>query len=153
MTQLANSVGIPTMSYESINKADEMENAIFKCPQLDIETSHVLHGGIYTRTIYLPKGALISGVLIKIDTVLTLSGHLGICLGDKTVEYNGYHVLPAGAYRKQIILALNDSHMTMSFATNASTVEQAEEEFTDEAHNLASRQQPTIIERSEKCQE
>ena len=62
-------------------------------------------------------------------TILTISGHCRVFLDEETVEIKGYAVLAASAGRKQALLALTDSWITMSFASDAESVEQAEREL------------------------
>ena len=69
------------------------------------------------------------------------SGHATVFIGGEAVEMQGYHVIPGQAGRKQAFLAHIDTDLTMTFATQATTVEQAEEEFTAEADLLLSRKQ------------
>ncbi len=45
----------------------------------------------------------------------------------------------ASAGRKQAYIAHKDTFLTMSFKTNAKTVEEAEAEFTDDHERLMSR--------------
>lgn len=109
-------------------------------PQVPIRTGHVLHAGLYSRTVLIPKGTLITGTLIKIATLLIVAGDAAVFVSDRTVlELKGYNVVPAEAGRKQAIAAQSDVHLTMIFPTSATTVEEAEREFTDEADLLASR--------------
>ena len=42
--------------------------------QFDPPIYDYVHGGIYTRTMFLPKGAMIMGALIKVPTTLVISG-------------------------------------------------------------------------------
>ncbi len=60
-------------------------------------------------------------------------------VGDKPMRLTGHCVIPASAHRKQAFTAHEDTYLTMSFATGAATVEEAEDEFTDEAALLLSR--------------
>ena len=46
------------------------------CRQVPIETRHVLHAGMYARTICIPAGVLITGALVKVaDAADRSSGH------------------------------------------------------------------------------
>lgn len=133
---------IATMSPESLALVEQYQQEALKQEQIPIETTHVLHAGLYLRTIMLPKDTVLSGALIKIPTVLIVSGHVTVFVGDEgTVEIQGYHVLQAHAGRKQIFRAHSDTYMTMCFATSASTVLEAEDEFTDEGNLLLSRRE------------
>ncbi len=129
---------IPAMSDMSISAVREFENELFKLPQLSFCTDHVIHAGIYSRTMKIPAGVCITGVLIKIPTTLIVCGDCRIWIGDKANDLAGYNVLAASANRKQVFLAFTDTWVTMSFATKARTVEEAESEFTDERRLLAS---------------
>lgn len=108
-------------------------------PQVDIPTDHVIHGGMYARTIFIPAGVVLTGVLIRVPTMLIFNGHATVNAGDEPVTLTGYHVLAASAGRRQAFLAHGDTWLTMIFATKAATVAEAEDEFTNEAHLLLSR--------------
>lgn len=133
---------IPAMTPESIDRAQRMTDVSLALPQVEIQTQHVLHAGMYARTIRIPAGTLLTGVVIKVPTVLVFDGHCTVYVGDdETVELAGYHVLPAEAGRKQVFLAHADTMLTMLFPSDARTVAEAESQFTDEADMLLSRKQ------------
>lgn len=130
---------LPPSPPAAIAKVRELEAVVLNAPQTDIATHHVIHAGVYSRTICIPAGVVLTSALIKIPTTLTICGKASVFVGDKEVLVEGYHVLAASAGRKQAYIAHEDTHVTMSFRTNARTVEEAEEEFTDEAALLMSR--------------
>ena len=143
---LANSCGIiPSMDADSLEKAAHMEKIIKEFPQIYITTDHVLHAGVYTRTIMIPAGVIITGALIKRSVNLIICGHVLVFIGDDKVrEYNGYNTLVAQAFRKQVFIAKTDTYLTMFFATNAKSVDEAEREFTDDVDSLLSRNPSSI---------
>ncbi|CAB4122026.1 hypothetical protein UFOVP16_42 [uncultured Caudovirales phage] len=130
---------VSSMSDEAIQRVRAFEADAMAMPQSVLETDHVLHGGQYTRTIFMPAGLVITGALIKVPTTLVVCGECQVFLGDCSRHLTGYHVLAASAGRKQAFAAIADTYLTMSFPTQARTVEDAEREFTDEAHLLLSR--------------
>lgn len=131
---------IPTMSEDSIQNARDMETYLLSLPQVLVTTAHTLHAGVYTRTVFIPKGVVISGALIKRSVNLIISGDTTVFIGDdKAKEYKGYASITAMPYRKQVFIANEDTYLTMFFATEATTIEEAENEFTDEVDNLISR--------------
>jgi len=130
---------IVAMSDTAIGKVRQLEAAALAQPQVPIETTHTLHAGVYSRTVMVPAGVLITGVLVKIPTVVIVAGRALIYGQGGTLPVDGYTVLEAAAGRKQAFLAVTDIHITMTFATSASTVEEAEAEFTDELDLLVSR--------------
>jgi hypothetical protein len=123
---------LSSMSNEKIDRVRALEKEAMLYPQAVLQTSHEFHAGVYARTVFLPAGMMITGALIKIPTLVTTSGDL-LCYTDNgVVELEGYRVLKAAAHRKQIFVAKKDSFITMIFATTATTIEDAEREFTDE---------------------
>jgi hypothetical protein len=60
-------------------------------------------------------------------------------IGDKRVELTGYNVLAGLPGRKSFSWAHSPVEMTMIFATQAATVEEAENEIFAEADQLLSR--------------
>lgn len=134
---------LPAMNNDEVAKVRALESQLAQMPQVPIATQHHFHAGVYARTIRIPAGVMLTGALIRIPTLLILSGHATVFIGGEAYELAGYHVLPGQAGRKQAFLAHTDTDLTMTFATQAKTVEQAEEEFTAETNLLLSRRQAT----------
>lgn len=132
-------------------KLVEHENTIpFK-----VQTEHVLHGGMYARTIRLAPAVLIVGVLIKIPTLLIVHGDCEVFAGNRWYAIKDYQVIPTSAGRKQVYVTRGATEITMLFPTSAKTVEEAEAEFTDEAGDLLSRRKDCddiVIITGEACQ-
>jgi hypothetical protein len=110
-------------------------------PQVAIATEHILHAGMYTRTVRVAAGILFTSALIKRTTILIAHGRVNVVLNNGVAELEGYNVIPASAGRKLVFLTLGAVEITMIFPTAAKTVEEAEAEFTDEADHLLSRRQ------------
>lgn len=131
---------IPAMSPAAIDKVRQLESLASERPQVAIMTEHVLHAGMYARTIRIPADTMITGVLVKLATLLIVQGDAVAYIGeDEPMRLRGYTVLPASKGRKQAFVALAETHMTMLFPTAARSVEEAEHEFTDETDILLSR--------------
>jgi hypothetical protein len=130
---------VPAMTSEAIAKTRALEAEAMRMPQVEIHTQHLIHAGMYQRTIMIPAGVMLTGALVKIATSLVVSGDCMMFVGDQTLRLTGYHVVPASPGRKQAFVAVADTWLTMSFASQAQTVEQAEQEFTDELDLLVSR--------------
>lgn len=135
---------IGPMTTAAIEKVRRLENALRELPQIDIGTDHIIHSGMYARTVVIPAGSVVTGVLIRVPTIIVVSGHCVVYIDDKAVQVNGYKVLAASAHRKQACMALEDTTWTMIFTTDASTIEEAEEQFTDEPELLMSRQDGSV---------
>lgn len=139
MTALATNNRIAVMSESAIEKVRLVQNAMLELPQVDLPVHHILHGGMYSRSLVIPAGVVIAGAFIQVPTTLVVSGNVTVYANDQAYEIDGYQVLVASAGRKQLFVAHTDTNMTMTFATDAKTVEDAENEFTSEPELLASR--------------
>lgn len=129
---------VPAMTLLQIDKVRRLEAMVLELPQTSIFTEHVIHGGMYARTVMIPAGTMITGALVKTPTTLIVNGDCTVYIGDGTIEVSGYNVIPASAGRKQAFLAHTDTWLTMMVATDAKDVDEAERFFTDESHLLAS---------------
>ena len=135
---------IPKIGVESLERLKAFEQELLSADQVICFTQHSIHAGVYCRTLFMPKGTVITGALVKRSTNIIVSGHVVAFMGDNEMEYEGYAVLHGSAQRKQLFRALEDTYLTMFFATQAKTVAEAEEEFTDEAEMLASRRPDSL---------
>lgn len=127
------------MSAQSVEAVRKLEKKLGSSDQIPIRTSHLLHGQMYARTICLPAGAALTGALLKLATILIVHGDCVVFTGDDEIHLSGFNVLPGSAGRKTAFISHTDTHMTMVFPSIAKTVEEAENQFTDEAHLLISR--------------
>lgn len=139
---------IAAMTPVAIDAVRRLEAAARGLPperRASIATGHVIHGGMYARTIRVPAGAAITGALVEVATILVIDGDTLVHVGDEApLRLAGRHVVPASAGRKQAFVALADTHITMMFPTAARTVEEAERAFTAEADRLGSRREPSL---------
>ncbi len=127
------------MSPEAISVVRRLEDEAMKLPQIPIRTEHSLHAGMYGRTIHIPAGVMITGVVIRIPTILVFAGDAIVYTADGAERWIGYRVINAPAFRKQAFVAQENTFLTMLFPTSAETVEEAESEFTEETGRLLSR--------------
>ena len=130
---------LPAMTEAAIDKARETESRMLGMPQVNLPVSHALHAGMYHRTITIPAGVAITGALIRVPTLLVVDGNCEVFTGAEVAHLVGHHVLQCQPNRKQVFLAHSDTHLTMIFPTQAATVEEAEDEFTNEADKLMNR--------------
>lgn len=132
---------LPPTPDELLAKIGALENALIGHEPVDVPTQHVIHAGMYARTIVMPEGHVLTGALMKRATVVIVVGSAAVLAGDGWVELEGYNVIPASAGRKQVFVSRSPVIITMLFPTSAKTVEEAEAVFTDEAAGLLSRRQ------------
>jgi len=125
-------------SVHSINKVNELASAIqSELAPYEFVTEHMLHGGMYTRTLRLPPRIVGAAVLVKPPTVLITVGTLEVWSNDQVIRVTGYNVIPGSAGRKIAFVTHSEVAMSMVFPCQALTVEQAQREFTDEHALLA----------------
>lgn len=136
---------ITPMTPDAIARVAALEQRVLALPQIPIHTQHVLHAGMYARTITIPAGVVLTGALVKRATLLVVSGDVIVSRGDdEGLRITGVAVLPASAGRKQAFATYADTTVTMVFPTSAATVEEAEAEFTDDTELLFSRRDPAL---------
>ncbi len=128
-------MNILAVNNNQIKAVCELEEICMNLPQVPINTTHNFWAGCYARTIMIPAGICITGVQIKIPTLLIVSGEVSI--GEN--KLSGYHILQGEALRKNAFYAHADTWLTMIFATNKTKVADVEDEFTNEPHKLGSR--------------
>ena len=127
---------------EVIEYLTSAQNEMLKEEQVPIFTEHVLHGGMYARTITMPPWTRLIGAYIKVPTIVVTVGEGLVSVGMKARWVRGYQVIAGSAKRKQAFVTLGQPLViTAMFPTQAKTVAEAEAEFTDEAELLLSRRQ------------
>ena len=134
-------VALPVMGQAEVESVRRLEKAALELPQVPIPTDHVFHAGMYARTITIPAGVALTGAQITIPSILIISGDTLVYGEDGPTRYAGYHVALGQCGRKQAFYALQDTCLTMLFPTNATTIEEAEMQFTDEYEKLFSRKE------------
>lgn len=135
---------IQPITKEDMDLVLALENEVKKLPQMNVVTHHTLHAGVYTRTALLKKGTVSTGSFMKIPTTILINGNLRFLVGKKVHNIIGFKAIPACANRKQFAYAIEDTYITMLFKTNANTIDEAEEEFTDDFEFLISRNTNSI---------
>jgi hypothetical protein len=136
---------IKTMTSVEMDQVRQLEQHLLATqPQIDLKYEHVLHAGVYDRTVRVPAGYVITGAPVKIETLLTIVGDVIVGLDGNEQRVTGFAKIRAAAHRMGVFTAITDTYISMSFATDAKTTAEAEAQFTDEAHRLASRRQACL---------
>jgi hypothetical protein len=132
---------LPATTSEMVEALSAFEDQLIGHEPVDVPTEHVIHAGMYARTIAMPKEMVLTGALIKRATLVIVTGSAAVLVGREWLKLEGYNVIPASAGRKQVFVSYSPVIITMLFPTQARTVEEAEREFTDDADRLLSRRQ------------
>lgn len=135
---------IRPMDERALARVRSIESAMMALDQVQMPVHHTIHGGVYTRSVRIPVGVMLAGALIKVPTTIIVNGDVTVWANDQTMRVRGYRVLVGSVGRKQVFVAHGDTDMTMMFATSATSVDEAEREFTDEWELLMSRRHPDI---------
>jgi len=132
---------LPASSPALVKALEEIEADLMGHEPIEVPTEHVLHAGMYVRTIALPAGMVLFGCTVKLPTLVIVTGSAAVLVGEEWLRLEGYNVIPASADRKQVFVTYSSVVISMAFPTSAKTVEEAEYEFTDDADRLLSRRQ------------
>jgi hypothetical protein len=132
---------LPATPPDLLEKIGALEKPLMGREPVDVPTDHLIHAGMYARTIVIPQDVLLTGALMKRATVVIVVGSARVLAGEEWLELEGYNVISASAGRKQVFVSRSPVIITMLFPTQAKTVEEAEAEFTDQASDLLSRRQ------------
>lgn len=133
---------VPACTQTTLAVARNIESLLKACPQIYLEPEEHLHAGLYARTIRVPAGVVLTGALIKIPTLLIVSGEVMMSVGDQVKRYTGTNIFEGSAGRKTVFRAVDDVVITMAFASDASDFDEAVKQFTDEE-----------LQEKDKCQE
>lgn len=129
----------PAPRPEVLDQLMRLQAVMATLPQVDLPTEHLLHGGMYARTIRRNFDSVTIGSLINRATILIVNGSCSMLIGDRRVDLEGYNVLAGLPGRKSFSIARGPVEMTMICPTSAQTVEEAENEIFAEADQLISR--------------
>lgn len=118
-----------------------LEERMLELPQVDLQTGHLVHGGMYARTILIPAGTLLTGALTNQDNVCVVHGDITVTTDEGVQRLTGFHVLPARSGAKRAGLAHADTWWTTLWTTNLTDITAIEDVLTDEADQLQTRRQ------------
>lgn len=114
----------------------QFEDVVISMPQVHIATTHLLHGGMYARTIRIPANTMLTGTLTSCDNICIVDGDITVTTDAGSQRLTGFNVLPATKGARRAGLTHAETHWTTIIPTNATTVEQAEADLTSEPQRL-----------------
>lgn len=140
-------LAIRPMSAHAIETVRSMETMLRELNQTPpFDTEHMLHEGMYARTVRLPPG-LWTGAQVNRGTIFIIQGDAIIYTGeDEPLSVTGYTVLRGSPGRKQAVLALTDITVTAVAVCDAATEAEAELDMTDEPAVLVHRADKQLLE-------
>ena len=146
---------LPATTPEMLTALAEYESRVIGQEPVEVPTEHVLHAGMYARTITIPREMVLTGVVIKRATLGIVVGAAAVLVGEEWLRLEGYNVVPGAAGRKAVFVSYSPVIITTVFPTEAKTVEEAEAELTDDADRLLSRRQNAnkVVITEEQCRQ
>lgn len=121
-------------------KVAALEDAILHHPaQVLLNAEHLVHGGMYARTMFIPAGTVLTGALVNSDNVCVMCGDITVTTTEGPKRFSGFHVIPAPAGHKRAGFAHSDTYWTALFRTDLKEVADIEDSLTDESGRLMSR--------------
>lgn len=128
---------VPSMpSPESVR---ELENELRKHEQVILETSMIAHGRMAARTIFIPAGTLLTGVLVNHDNICIMSGDITVTTDNGPKRLTGFQVIPAGSGFRRAGIAHADTWWTCLWHTDLTDPTEIENDMSDEADRLQTR--------------
>lgn len=109
-----------------------LECDLINLPQVDLLTAMLVHGKMCARTIFIPKGTVVTGALTNLDNICVVYGDISVTTSSGTKRLTGFHVLPADKGFKRAVVALEDTHWVALHHTEHTSLSEIEKEMTDE---------------------
>lgn len=116
-----------------------LEAELVQMPQLMLDTSHLIHAGLYARTVMIPAGTVLTGAMTNHDNVCVVFGDITVTTDEGPQRLTGFHVLPAKAGAKRVGLAHADTWWATLWPTDLTDVQAIEDDMSDESAGLQSR--------------
>ena len=136
-------------SYEKIRK---LESIMEECPQVDLNTTHVIYGGMYARSITIPADVTLTGAIHNLDMINIMQGDITVTTDDGMKRLTGHHVFPSKAGTKRVGYAHSETIWTTVMPTNETDLDKIEQEATPEYLRLQTRALRLASERTEQLE-
>ncbi len=108
-------------------------------PQTDLSTQHLVHGGMYARTIFIPAGTVLTGALASADNICVVHGDITVTTDDGPKRLTGFNVLAATAGKRRAGVAHADTWWSTLWPTDLTSIHDIEDSLTPEADKLQTR--------------
>ena len=126
-------LAIPDLMHEKI---DALQKAVMQHEQYEPPTEHLFHGGMYCRQVWRPAGCVIVGKVHKKEHFyMVVSGTVAITTDDGVQSVTGPFLLCSKPGTKRAVYAETDALCMTIHATEANTVEEAEQELVEDDPN------------------
>lgn len=121
-------------------KYDTLTNELLKLPQVDLETTHVISGGLYARTIRIPAGVVLTGAIHNKDHIDIMQGDVTVTTHEGTKRLTGHHVFETKAGLGRAGFAHSETLWTTICSTELTNLQDIEDELVANPEQLQTRQ-------------
>lgn len=108
-------------------------------PQVMLETTMLAHGRMAARTIFIPAGTRLTGVLVNHDNICVMSGDISVTTDAGPKRLTGFHVIPAASGSRRAGIAHADTWWTCLWHTDLTDQIEIENDMSAEADRLQTR--------------
>jgi hypothetical protein len=136
------------LTTDARDKVRRLEAALLTMPQIDLQTTHALSGGVYARTVFIPAGTVVTGATHKKDHICIIDGDVETILDGETQRITGRVILNGQAGVKRAVYAHDDTLWTTVCQTALHDIADIEAELVEEPEQLQTRR---MIESEDVC--
>lgn len=110
---------------------DELETAMAKMPQVDLEVKHIFTDGLYVREIYIPAGTIVTSAIHKTEHPFVISqGEIMVTSDNEgSVVYKAPYTGVTKPNTRRALRALSDVVWTTFHVTNETDIDKIGEEI------------------------
>ncbi len=117
-------------------RIDAIEARAKEQPQVEIESVHVVGGGMFARTIRIPAGVQISGRIHRAEHINIMSGGSIIVITEEGAKHlTGFNIMKCLPGSKRLARAIEDTIWTTIIRTDETDLNKIEELFFAKDHN------------------
>jgi hypothetical protein len=116
-----------------------LEAALLRCPQVDLQTTHALSGGVYARTVFIPAGTVVTGATHKKNHICIIDGDVETILDGTKQRITGRVILNGQKGVKRAVYAHDDTLWTTVCRTDLIDIADIEAELVEEPEQLQTR--------------
>ena len=120
----------------------ELEALSAQAPQAELVTEHALENGMYSRTLFIPAGCVLTGALHKSDHLNIVVGDILVTTDEGVKRVTGHKVLQTKAGQKRAGYALQPTIWTTVCRTEFKSLEdlvKIEDALVEDAQKLQRR--------------